>query len=401
MENELDRHEEIGLMDPMLIAEQAPKRGPLLDLVVELTGRSAGFFRSLPNEIAQSLARLVRSMNCYYSNLIEGHDTHPVDIERALRGDYSQDVIKRNLQLEAEAHIAVQSWIDGGGLPADHVMTTDGIREIHRRFCDRLPPELLWVDSPDGDWRVPIQPGCYRTTDVQVGRHLAISAGAIPRFMERFTQAYGRLGPAGRILSAAAAHHRLVWIHPFVDGNGRVARLLSYAMLFHSVQNGGLWSIARGLARNQSEYFRHLANCDLKRRNDLDGRGTLSQEALIDFTEFFLKTCIDQVQFMESLVQPAGLRERILGWARTEMQQGRLPGHTDRILEALLYRGQMERGDIPSLLSVQDRQARRITADLMAHDLLVSDSPRAPLRLAFPARLASSWLPGLFPDLPQ
>ncbi len=43
-------------------------------------------------------------MNCYYSNLIEGHDTHPVDIERALRHDYSDDPRTRNLQLEAAAH---------------------------------------------------------------------------------------------------------------------------------------------------------------------------------------------------------------------------------------------------------------------------------------------------------
>ena len=48
-------------------------------------------------------------MNCYYSNLIEGHDTHPIDIERALKNDYSQDAHKRDLQLEAKAHIAVQA----------------------------------------------------------------------------------------------------------------------------------------------------------------------------------------------------------------------------------------------------------------------------------------------------
>lgn len=44
-------------------------------------------------------------MNCYYSNLIEGHDTHPTDIERALKNDYSNDPRKRDLQLVAKAHI--------------------------------------------------------------------------------------------------------------------------------------------------------------------------------------------------------------------------------------------------------------------------------------------------------
>ena len=77
-------------------------------------------------------------MNCYYSNLIEGHDTHPVDIERALKNDYSADSAKRNLQLEAKAHIAVQQWIDEEGGLVTQAASMDGICEIHRRFCELL-----------------------------------------------------------------------------------------------------------------------------------------------------------------------------------------------------------------------------------------------------------------------
>ena len=99
-------------------------------------------------------------MNCYYSNLIEGHDTHPVDIERALKNDYSKDAKKRDLQLEAQAHIAVQTWIDGGGLKG-RAVTSDGIREIHRRFCELLPEDLLWVEDPETKERVA---GCPRRT---------------------------------------------------------------------------------------------------------------------------------------------------------------------------------------------------------------------------------------------
>lgn len=50
----------------------------LNDLVVELARASAGFRRGLPDGVVTSLADLVRAMNCYYSNLIEGHDIHPV-----------------------------------------------------------------------------------------------------------------------------------------------------------------------------------------------------------------------------------------------------------------------------------------------------------------------------------
>ncbi len=124
----------------------------------------------------------------------------------------------------------------------------------------------------------------------------------MPRFLARFESAYSNLGKTETILALAAMHHRFLWIHPFLDGNGRVARLMSHATTLDVLEMGGVWSIARGLARNVNEYKAHLANCDLSRRNDLDGRGHLSEEALVDFTKFFLETCIDQVSFMEKLV---------------------------------------------------------------------------------------------------
>ena len=125
-----DRGESIGLMEPLLISEGSSQRGALTDLALELGQKSAGFRRSLPESLLSSLADLVRSMNCYYSNLIEGHDTHPIDIERALKGDYSKDTKKRDLQLEGRAHITVQQWIDSGGLKG-RAVTADAIREIH------------------------------------------------------------------------------------------------------------------------------------------------------------------------------------------------------------------------------------------------------------------------------
>ena len=121
----------------MRIAGGSRHRGALTDLALDLAQKSAGFRRSLPRSLRISLADLVRAMNCYYSNLIEGHDTHPVDIERALQNDYSQNVRTRDLQLEARAHIAVQQWIDGGGLQGGRAVQSDGICEVHRRFCER------------------------------------------------------------------------------------------------------------------------------------------------------------------------------------------------------------------------------------------------------------------------
>ncbi len=313
-------------MEPLFIGEGSRHRGELTDLALELAARSSGFRHRLPDGVLTALADLVRVANSYYSsNLIEGHLTHPVDIERALNDDYSLDLGTRTLQLEARAHVAVQQWIDAGGLR---------------------------------------------------GRATTIDA----------------------ILSVAAAHHRLLWIHPFLDGNGRVARLVSHAMLLDALDTGAIWSAARGLAQSAAAYKTHLADCDSPRRNDLDGRGHISEEALARFTRFFLETCLDQVTFMEGLVRPDRLRARIFLWAQEETRVAALPPKAGSILEAVLYRGEVPRGEVGNLLGATDRHARRVVAALMERGVLTSEGPRAPLRLAFPAALASRFLPGLFPE---
>ena len=314
-----NRSEPIGLMEPLVIGEDSPHRAALTDLALELAQKSAGFKRSLPERLRISLSDLVRTTNSYYSNLIEGHDTHPIDIERALKGDYSKDANKRDLQLEAKAHITVQQWIDSGGLKG-RTVTADDIREIHKRFYDQLPKDLLWVEDPATKEKIEVIPGELRDRDVAVGNHVPVSPPAVPRFLKRFEEVYSKLGKTETIIAAAAAHHRLAWIHPFLDGNGRVARLMSHATLLEVLDTGGVWSIARGLARSVDAYKGHLAACDLTRRNDLDGRGHLSEETLTEFTKFFLTICIDQVTFMEGLMQPDQLRARILLWAEEEIR---------------------------------------------------------------------------------
>ena len=392
-----DRGESTALMEPLLIGETSRHRGALTELAIELAQKAAGFRRSLPESLVTSLADLVRAMNCYYSNLIEGHETHPVDIERALKNDYSKDAHKRDLQLEAKAHITVQKWIDGGGLKG-RALTSDGICEIHRRFCELLPPDLLSVEDPESKERIKVVPGELRHRDVRVGSLIPISSGAVPRFLGRFEEVYGHLNRTDSILGAAAAHHRLVWIHPFLDGNGRVARLMSHTTLLETLDTGAVWSVARGLARKVEDYKKHLADCDSPRRNDLDGRGALSEEALARFANFFLGMCIDQVEFMEGLMQPDKLRTRILLWAEEEARLGTLPPKSGKILEAVLYRGELPRADAASAVGATERHARRIVSALTERGVLTADGVRAPLRLVFPAALASRWMPGLFPE---
>jgi Fic family protein len=155
-----DRDETPDLIEPLVFSENARQRGELVDLAFELAQKSAGLKRALPASMRAPLANLVRAMNCYHSNLIEGRDTHPVDIERALHRDYRSDPKKRDLQKEASAHIAVQPWIDQGGVQG-RALTINSIQEIHRRFCNNLQEALLFVEDRQTRERVTVVPGIF------------------------------------------------------------------------------------------------------------------------------------------------------------------------------------------------------------------------------------------------
>jgi len=170
-------------------------------------------------------------------------------------------------------------------------------------------------------------------------------------------------------------------------------------MLLETLDTGAIWSIARGLARDVKRYKELLANCDRTRRNDLDGRGNLSEEALVEFTRFFLEKCIDQVNFMESLVHPERLRTRIHMWAEEEVRLKSFSPKAILLLDAILYRGEVSRGEVAQIISTKARYARLVVADLEKHNVVRSRTPYGRLRINFPAALAPRWMPGLFPEL--
>lgn len=393
-----DRGEDISMMEPMLISESSKHRPRLNELVFELTSIAASFRASLPEGMVEALCDLVRSMNCYYSNLIEGHNTLPIEIEQALAEDFSEDKGRRDLQYEAKAHIATQRWIDEGGLTGRSA-TVGAVMETHYRFESALPDELLWVTNPRTKQKERVVPGETRTFDVQVGRHVPVSPGAVQRHMNRWENVYSKLGKFETVLQAPAGHHRFVWIHPFADGNGRVGRLISYAMLLEALNSGGIWSIARGLSRKEREYKSHLAACDLQKRNDLDGRGNLSEEELVEFSAFFLEVCIDQVQFMSRLMQPTALQKRIMEWAKEEERLGGILPRSTRVLAYILTHRELQRKDVNEVVGFDSRKARRVTALLAKRGIITARTHKAPFRiaLALPAAIAPAFMPGLYP----
>jgi Fic family protein len=369
----------------------------LIDLATQLWIESTALSSNLHFATILGIGDLVRTMNCYYSNLIEGHRTHPIDIERALAQDFSIDPHQHELQLEAKAHIEVQQAIDLGNTPAQ-VVSGEYLKWIHREFCRRLHPSMLVVSNAQARRQIQILPGEWRTGDVIVGRHIPISAPAIESFMTRFAAGYRleRLSKIDRVIAVAAAHHRLVWIHPFYDGNGRVARLFSHAMLREIGIGTSLWSISRGLARSREQYRAVLANADLPRWNDLDGRGNLTARGLQAFCEFFLSTCIDQVQFMRSSLDPQQLLARIEVYLGEEIAAKRLLPGSERIIAEVFRVGELERGKAAAASGYQERQGRKVLKRLLECGLLVSDTPKGAVRVGFPSTLLERYFPRLF-----
>ncbi len=374
------------------------------DVVAELSAASAKLAHSLNPRTASNLADLVRIMNTYYSNLIEGHDTRPRDIERALAGKFAGDKERRNLQIEAAAHVRVQTEVDrlytGGTLPQP--ASTDFILWLHREFYRGAPKEMLRIRGANREFTM--TPGAWRSLpghDVAVGRHQPPSSDRVADFMTYFAERYrfDRLGKAARIIAIPAAHHRFAYIHPFPDDNGRVARLMSHAMAHEAgIGAHGLWSISRGLARgleSRGDYKRMMDHADMPRQGDLDGRGNLSQRALTDFVLWFLRVCLDQVTFMSSLFELDTLARRL----RTYVERSEtLKPEAARLLEEALIRGEFERGDVSRVTGLPERTARRVFNDVVAEGLLASDTPKGAVSLRFPTETLDVLFPRLFPE---
>lgn len=383
------RHYEPSRLEPVL-----PSRTRQLeDLAVELATLSGDLTRGLHPIVVQSIGTLVRSMNCYYSNLIEGHRTTPKDIERALAREFSSNPSQRDLQLEAIAHIEVQGKIDlDPSWQSISVVCPEFIQRIHCEFYERLPPRFWRLEQ------IEVIPGFLRETNVCIGRHVPPDPDTLPSFLTRFEKAYDpqRLSKIARILAAAASHHRLLWIHPFLDGNGRVARLFSHVYLQRIGIGNSLWSVSRGLARQVQQYRVLLDGAERQRYNDYDGRGNLTMAGLIEFCEFFFNTCIDQVRFMAQLLEPNQLLSRIEIYVEREVRERRLLRGSFPLLKAAFLNGSFRRGEAAILTGYQEREARLVLKQLLEVGLLNSDSPKAPVRLGFPVAATDFWFPHLW-----
>lgn len=391
-------------MEPLL---PASGRGELAELSVEIFRKSGELSATLPSKSVRSgVTALVREMNSYYSNLIEGHRTLPRDIERALRDDFSDQEEDRRNQLLSVAHIRTETAMRQrlADEPDLGVYQPEFIQWLHCEFYAALPEEDWFTTSLSGK-RHPLEPGAFRDHNVDVGRHTPPDHEVLGDFMRRFADVYSAptIPATERLIAAAAAHHRLAWIHPFGDGNGRVARLQSQAAMIRSgLDADGLWTLSRGFARARPAYYQHLQAADQQRANDFDGRGNLSDAALSRFCHFFLDRCLDQIVFMTSLIAPFNLLDRIesyLRFTRVDLEP-KTREHLQRLLKALCLEGELARGAVPQILGLKGTAARAVIRRALDEGLASSPSEKGRLRIAFPHKVLDVWFPQLFTDLP-
>lgn len=382
-------------MNPMM-----PKITPELERLAVALVMQAGELRGLLHTHArQAIGDIVRQMNSYYSNLIEGHRTLPHDIERALAGDFSDDPAKRVLQIEACAHIEVQQLITKRlRKESVNVLSEEFIRWVHKEFYDRLPEELLIITDRSGKTHR-VVPGEFREGEVYVGKHVAPAANALPHLLNYFSKQYNveKLQAIEKIVALAASHHRLLWIHPFLDGNGRVARLVTDAYLDRlGLSADGLWTPVRGLARFNDKYKKALTMADAPRQGDLDGRGNLSEKGLEEFCKFFLTICYDQVKFMSNRLGIGSLDKKIESYVRLRAAEGTLRPEASYILQDVIRRGSIARGDVERISGLKERTARTLLGQLLKEGLLVAESPKGNVRIGFPVRVREHFFPKLY-----
>ena len=349
------------------------------------------------------LRETLRPMNSFYTNKIEGQHTTPLLIERALSKNFSSKPDEAQKQRIAVAHIETERWGESAypQFDAQTFFAPEVPQAIHRHLhAQLLDADLVQIDDDGTEEKV--QPGIWRDKGVKVGQHIPPDPATVPLFMEEWRRGY-RYSRSGEnaLIALMAAHHRLTWIHPFIDGNGRTARLHTHLGLSALGLTQGLWSPMRGLAREQENYYTHLINADQTRQGDLDGRGDLSEKGLIEFIEFFMHVCLDQVSFMSAMLDIPSFEARLaqmLAAESTREETKSLKIEAAAPIAYLATVGSMDRTRFKGMMGLADRTADRTLADLFKLGIVSSKTPKGPVELALPLVLFRYLFPRLWPE---
>lgn len=392
---------------PFIPANDALESSPLQDKAIALSTASAKLAGMLPQETRRTISRHMAVINSYYSNLIEGNNTQPHEIRAAQQGMFLDDPAKRDLQLESIAHIKVQQWLETAEPTLDMLYAPDFIKAIHAEFYRHVPESLRLLKNEQGEVIDIVVPGAWRQRDVKIGLHIPPPAEDIDTLMQQFCEVYhpGDYRGDRKVIAIMCAHHRFAWLHPFADGNGRVMRLFTDAGLkAMGMESYGVWSLSRGLARASAAYKSKLARADLLRQGDLDGRGQLSQNGLLEFAEFMLDAALDQVKYISELLKLESMKHRIENYIRARID-GRVIGlgSIKEIAGLVLYNafitGKLDRAHALELCAMPERSARRLLAQLKEEGLLGEESSRSALSWEIPEHAEPWYFPQLMPGM--
>lgn len=386
----------IAQMEPML--PQVKEIEPLLSMASELREKAIKLTSNPMPGLNKRLSTILRVMNSYYTNKIEGQHTLPADIESALNNQYSNnhDIARR--QRIAKAHLQTEIWGEDYivGKSWREIYSSDLIKAIHYQLYSHMGEADRITENNE-----PVNEGQFRTQNVIVGIHMPPIASSLPEFIKRWVDVYSRLADGDMaLIGLACAHHRLAWIHPFNDGNGRVIRLHSHLLLHAMGLTNGLWSPMRGLARTHQDYYDHLHNADDLRHGDYDGRGTLTQEGFVEWIHYFLTICIDQVTFMEKMLNLTEFKDRLETLLVVEETQGSSGLKKEALipLHYIAITGAIERGEFKRMTGMTDRSADRLLKALLDYKLLLSDSPKGEVYMGIPLKSLRFLFPSLWPE---
>lgn len=385
-------------MFPVLPSKIPPE---LDQLILDVTTESAALGRGINPLIIEEIARFMVKVNSFYTNRMEGNPSKLKDIEEALNKTLSEDKTTRNYQKEHLAHIAVQEAMLGrlkeeAGL---RICSEEFLCWIHREFYNRLPEEMRFATTQSGE-SVHVVPGELRNRGISVGRHDVpmITREEVRSYLQKFDEFLSPENLIGsqKLLGMASSHHRFLWIHPFPDGNGRVARLLSIAYAYKiGIGTNMLWTATRAFARQREEYDANLDAADQERRNDLDGRGPLSEEHLIKFCLYYLKCCKDQIEYMDGVLKLTDLERRYRRHIEGLTADKVISKAAGSVMDRLLLQGEIPRSQVQEICDVKQRRASDIIKELFDAQSVRSESAYGALRLNISTEMAAHLFPGL------
>lgn len=350
--------------------------------------------------------KLLRTTNSYYSNRIESEGTHPINIYNAMNGNFDTNQKNKLLQQLSLVHIEVQKYIEGSINTTNNIFDIEYIKKIHTEFYAKSDMKKF-LNISFNNIKATMIAGEFRKQDVQIGNHIPTPFNILEDSMNQWANIYNKSitnkPKEEQLIYILSSHHRFVYLHPFLDGNGRISRLfLDYLFFKIGIKGYGLWNIARGLARQSSKYKETLSSADMPRQGSIDGRGALSNKALDEYLSFMLDTSLDQVNYMYENLKMQTLSSRLSKFvvmsSNKQINNIIVEKYSDLLFDKLLIKGELKRSEVGKVIGKSDRTASRLIRQLLDNDLIKSKSHKSVISLKITPRFASFLFPELFPE---